>query len=144
MQAAGRHGQVTRALRPCLDCGRPALGSRCPDHQRPSVPRHRNYRDLRDRLIATITTCYLCGQPLGDRADLELDHIIGRAQGGSHDPSNLAPVHRHCHATKDASMRGTDPPGGGNSKPRTARGHPAISTPESFDSLIFDGRRFSC
>lgn len=123
-------------LRPCIVCGRPTAGSRCPDPQRPSVPRHRSYRDQRNRLIAATTTCYLCGQPLDNGDAVELDHIIGRAQGGGHDVGNLAPVHRRCHTTKDATMGETPLGAGGQSRTRTPRGHPANSAPERVDPVF--------
>jgi 5-methylcytosine-specific restriction endonuclease McrA len=97
--------------RACLVCGRgfEVTGprqSRCPDHQVPAVPRHRQYRKLRDRLITAHPYCHLCGQPFDDPADPPvLDHVQPRARGGSHDESNLLPAHRSCNGRKGAGIR---------------------------------------
>lgn len=41
--------------------------------------------------------CYVCGHEGAD----QIDHIISIANGGSHDDTNLAPIHRvPCHSTK--------------------------------------------
>jgi hypothetical protein len=55
--------------RACLVCGRgfEVTGprqSRCPEHAKPPVPRHRQYRKLGERLITAHPYCHLCGQPL--------------------------------------------------------------------------------
>jgi 5-methylcytosine-specific restriction endonuclease McrA len=87
-------------------CGRIIdKGSRCPAHAKPPVPRHRQYRNLRQRLIAASPYCYLCGQPFTDPDDPPvLDHVVPRAHGGSSDESNLRPAHRSCNGKKTSTL----------------------------------------
>ncbi|MEU7489851.1 HNH endonuclease signature motif containing protein [Streptomyces fradiae] len=61
-------------------------------------------------------TCGICGAPVDltvRRADdakwcASVDHVIPRALGGSHDPSNLQLAHLHCNQVK-SDLRGFVP-----------------------------------
>ncbi len=44
--------------------------------------------------------CYLCGEPIVDGDDWNLDHIVPRAKHGRTTPDNLRPVHVDCNASK--------------------------------------------
>lgn len=90
-----------RPLRPCLICGLPARGSRCPAHARPSRwPESDAYgsdwRKVRDRYIAEHPTCAWpgCGQPAE-----EVDHITPIRVDPSRrlDPTNLRSLCAHHH-----------------------------------------------
>ncbi len=93
-------------LKTCVICGRiTATGNRCPAHPKPPVSRHRQYRKLREELIAAYPYCHLCGRPFTDPADPPvLDHVMPRAYGGTDDPSNLKPAHRSCNGRKGANI----------------------------------------
>lgn len=45
--------------------------------------------------------CVICG----DRGDIEVDHILPVARGGSNDESNLQPLCHQCH-TRKGNRRG--------------------------------------
>ncbi|WP_046698977.1 HNH endonuclease [Moraxella bovoculi] len=58
----------------------------------------RPWRRLRDSiLLRDQYTCRCCGRVGGD---LELDHIVNIANGGTDDPSNLQTLCKSCHAKK--------------------------------------------
>ena len=73
-------------LRPCLDCGTPARGSRCPRHQRGrgrrrGTPAQRGYgpawRKLTPQAIRGQPWCSACGTT----EDLTVDHRDPRTKG---------------------------------------------------------------
>jgi 5-methylcytosine-specific restriction enzyme A len=88
--------------RPCLVCGRPTNGSRCPEHtiERPDW-RRRGYDAEYDRnrraLLAVSTRCAVCGLPSMLNDPLTADHIVPRSEGGGNEQSNLRAVHRSCN-----------------------------------------------
>lgn len=45
-------------------------------------------------------TCSLCGEPMPDVSDIEVDHVIPVSKGGSDDPENLKLAHSRCNAKK--------------------------------------------
>jgi 5-methylcytosine-specific restriction endonuclease McrA len=47
-------------------------------------------------LTRDMDSCYLCGGPGAN----QVDHLVGVADGGSNDLSNLASCHAACHARK--------------------------------------------
>jgi hypothetical protein len=58
----------------------------------PDWPARRRRVLVRDGRI-----CYVCGGPNAD----EVDHVIPRSRGGTHDESNLRAIHASpCHASK--------------------------------------------
>jgi 5-methylcytosine-specific restriction endonuclease McrA len=98
---------MTPIPRTCIQCGNTALPgqSRCATHQVPPVPRQRQYKMLRARLIAAHPYCHLCGQPFTDPTDPPvLDHVTPRARGGSDHETNLKPAHRSCNGKKGAGI----------------------------------------
>lgn len=50
-------------------------------------------------LVRDLFTCRHC-QQVFDPKDLECDHIINTAQGGTDDPSNLQTLCKPCHQVK--------------------------------------------
>ncbi len=74
-------------LRPCLGCGEPCEGSRCPEcapvaeRARPpkASPRARGYDSRWDRLSARLRRVACCSG-CGARDDLQLDHLPGAWQ----------------------------------------------------------------
>ena len=97
---------ATRPLQPCGHPGCPALVERglCADHaraaasSRPSRWSPRTQRDpewdrVRRDYIAAHRSCAICGA----RAT-QVHHIVARADGGTHDPSNLVALCARCHA----------------------------------------------
>jgi len=83
------------ALKPCITCGLPSHGSRCPAH----TPRNgstRAWRSLRAQILARDRhRCTLCGAPA-----TEVDHIVRVIDGGTDHPSNLRALCRDCHAQR--------------------------------------------
>ena len=61
------------------------------------VPMPAGWARTRRRVLRESDGCCVCGR---DGAD-EVDHRVSRARGGG-EGSNLAPIHRGCHARKSA------------------------------------------
>lgn len=60
---------------------------------------------LRDAVIARVGLyCGLCGEPVADRGDVDIDHIPPRALGGDDDLSNLQVAHSRCNRSKGARV----------------------------------------
>ena len=55
-----------------------------------------DWEKTRGEVLEEDPTCYLCGLP----GSTEVDHIVAVSEGGTEDRSNLAAVHKRCHATK--------------------------------------------
>ena len=54
---------------------------------------------LRRKVLRKSELCHVCRRPGAD----EVDHVVPRAAGGSHELSNLAPIHKEpCHRLKTA------------------------------------------
>lgn len=82
-------------LRPCLTCGRPTNGSRCPAHTIRNGST-RSWRRIRAQILALDAyRCQRCGLPA-----TEVDHIIPVADGGTDHPSNLRSLCHACHASR--------------------------------------------
>lgn len=83
-------------IRPCLDCRRPIReGSRCRACRERYRPRAEQ-QAFRDAVLARDRSCVDCGSTV----DLEADHIVPLAAGGSFDPRNGATRCRRCHQAK--------------------------------------------
>jgi 5-methylcytosine-specific restriction endonuclease McrA len=98
---------------PCLDCGNPTSGTRCPKcsgaHLRARNTKQTGLRKSKGgrpqyaggwaayskAIRATATVCHLCGE--GPKADdpWQADHIIPAARGGGAGPA--AAAHRSCN-----------------------------------------------
>jgi 5-methylcytosine-specific restriction endonuclease McrA len=104
---------MSRFMRPCLDCGTLARGSRCETHQaeadrknekrkdtylrraRKAALYDSNYKKKRRALLAVATHCHLCGRPFTPYDRIEADHVIAG------DPTSpLLPAHRFCNASR--------------------------------------------
>jgi 5-methylcytosine-specific restriction endonuclease McrA len=48
--------------------------------------------------------CHLCKLPIMTRADLQMDHVIPLARGGSHTYGNIRPSHGLCNRRKHAKL----------------------------------------
>lgn len=44
------------------------------------------------------TLCYLCGEDAG--AEMQFDHVVPLARGGTHDPENIRVACRRCNQRK--------------------------------------------
>lgn len=114
----------------------------CPEHTESwSTPsgwqRPTNWASLRRAVLARDHgICHVCGQPGADT----VDHVTPQSQGGSDDPTNLAPVHDrtppHCHRAKTNRDRGRTTPTRPSATPARASGgsvtfHPRTHSPES-------------
>lgn len=89
-------------LRPCLDCGRLASGTRCPacsskagqarDARRGTRQARgytQEYLDNREAVLKASRICWLCGH---DGAD-QTDDVIPKSRGGTNAITNLRPAH---------------------------------------------------
>lgn len=93
-------------LRPCLDCGIPTDGARCPAHARVKEQARKaprlaadndpTYRAYRAWVRRVRPPCHLCGLSGAD----SVDHIVALAAGGPNVLSNFQPAHRACNARK--------------------------------------------
>jgi 5-methylcytosine-specific restriction protein A len=90
--------------RPCLEpgCGRlTRSGSRCREHasgwqRRPSAGTYGwAWTKLRAQVLREEPYCRQCGAP-----STEVDHIVGKARGGTDNRSNLQGICHRCHARK--------------------------------------------
>jgi len=85
------------ALKPCIDCGRPSTGSRCPEHTIRNGST-RAWRTTRAAILARDGhACVLCGQP-----GREVDHVVPVSAGGGDEPSNTRTLCRDCHARRQS------------------------------------------
>ncbi len=65
-------------LRPCITCGTPSRGSRCPAHKIRNGST-RSWRSIRAGILARDGhRCQLCGGPAS-----EVDHILPVSEGGT-------------------------------------------------------------
>lgn len=97
--------------RPCLTCGAPSTGTRCPLHtkQREAARAQRKsslywdaeYIRNRKAILDGNPQCHWgCGQ-LATTAD----HVIPLARGGSHDITNLVPACLPCNSSRGGKQR---------------------------------------
>ena len=133
---------MTPALKPCLDCGTPTHGTRCPAHQREhdrvraDAPQRRarsSARYQQARAAAKRRDNHRC-QRCGATDNLEAHHLVALADGG--DPyslSNLVTLCARCH--REGGTLTVE-----NATPATPR---PISTHESYDPWFCDRRLFS-
>jgi len=85
------------ARKPCLVCGVPSTGSRCPAHTLRNGST-RSWRRLRAQILALDGySCRICGGPAS-----EVDHVIALADGGTDHPSNLRSLCTTHHAERHA------------------------------------------
>ena len=91
----------------CLGCRRdvPLGRSWCRDcaPRKAPIPGYRQYRRVRAAVLAEERVCSLCGR-LGTPAEplTTVDHVLARANGGTHARGNLRAAHRSCNSAKGA------------------------------------------
>lgn len=95
----------------CTVCGAPSNGPRCelhPQRRSPSsrATSHRRHKARRARMIeqalAAGADCHLCGERIGLADEIDVDHVVPVAAGGSDHISNLALAHSGCNRSKGA------------------------------------------
>lgn len=79
--------------KPCLGCGTPTRGSRCPACARRSPYQQPSWRRLSRRVTAAAGACAYCGTT----ARLTAHHVIPRTEGGPDTPENLLVLCVSCH-----------------------------------------------
>jgi 5-methylcytosine-specific restriction protein A len=101
---------MTSRPRACIIDGAPAVPgtSRCPKHTRSNWAKRSSglgwgWTKIRQGVLAEEPNCRVCGA----RATF-VDHIINRAEGGTHDRANLQPLCARCHQfkTQEEARRG--------------------------------------
>jgi len=92
-------------LKPCLDCGRLAQGSRCRIcagiRARTNPYWAPAWRQLSAAVTARDGACVQCGST----RDLHAHHDVGRAEGGPDAPENLITLCAACHGRLEAGRR---------------------------------------
>ena len=91
---------MTRA---CRRGGRPTTGPFCADHQHLATRRHYNsaeYQANRQHVLATETTCWICGDGPRPGDPWTADHLIPLANEGTNARSNLRLAHRSCNSSR--------------------------------------------
>jgi 5-methylcytosine-specific restriction enzyme A len=110
-------------MRPCLDCGVPTTGSRCPTHQRQWILSHRGtttqqgygraWRRLAEAAVREHVASHgwLCPgwkRPSHPSRDLTADHPIAKANGGPVLPDQIDVLCRSCNSSKGISLLDAD------------------------------------
>jgi len=108
-------------MKPCIDCGTPTNGTRCPTHtkehdrakDRGRVRTHNEYGRAKHRgegahVRATATRCHICGQGPKRNDPWQADHLIPLAnnRGGG---GPLLPAHRSCNIARANKLRAGKP-----------------------------------
>ena len=110
---------------PCMDCGRPADGTRCPTH----ATRHQRGKDRTQTLRriseggrphygggwkrkaalvrATATVCHICGEGPKPNDPWQADHTIPAQWGAGAGP--ILPAHRSCNIGRGNRTRHEQP-----------------------------------
>ncbi|HEX2105457.1 MAG TPA: HNH endonuclease signature motif containing protein [Solirubrobacteraceae bacterium] len=55
------------------------------------------------------TPCGICGQPIIDPAECDIDHVVPVALGGTDHPSNLRLTHSRCNRGRRVNVAHNDP-----------------------------------
>ncbi len=107
---------------PCMDCGAPADGTRCPRHTAQHTQQKNRLQTTRRQggrgygpgwkqraalVRATATLCHICGQPARPNDPWQADHIIPVQHGGTNGP--VAAAHRSCNIAKGNRTRHEQP-----------------------------------
>jgi 5-methylcytosine-specific restriction protein A len=130
---------VALSMKPCLDCGVPASGSRCRRHQREyerrrGTPAERGYDETwRLNVRVAITAQPFCSS-CRSTTDLTGDHIVPLSRGGTNRADNIRVLCRSCNSRKGARAT-RDGRGGARTGP-DARVPLDISARQSFDPLV--------
>jgi hypothetical protein len=100
-------------MKPCIDCGTPSDGTRCPQHaeqRRAVIQRGQNqrraikggrskyggaYQKGAGRVRAQATVCWLCNGTADPTDPWQADHLQQGGRAGT--PSPLLPAHRSCN-----------------------------------------------
>jgi len=92
-------------MRPCLDCGRLASGSRCrictTRRERTNPYVTPEWRQLSLAVVERDRACVNCGARFG----LQAHHVIPRAEGGPDTPENLEALCVSCHGRESGEER---------------------------------------
>jgi 5-methylcytosine-specific restriction endonuclease McrA len=103
----------------CAGCGRtyppPRRRDRCPTCEKEYYRERRKRRgsttarglghqheQLRERVLAEESRCWLCGEPARPDDPLVADHVVPRAAGGETTRSNLRAAHGSCNSRRGA------------------------------------------
>lgn len=88
------------AKRPCLTCGAPTTGTRCPTH----THERKNARNASAAALGPCPQhglCSICNEPARDGDPLTWDHTTPRGSGVAWaDPTAAQPAHRSCNSRK--------------------------------------------
>lgn len=100
--------QMSAVLRACAVCAKPSPKPYCQEHQRDRWAQSKRqsrmgigggtWEALRHKVITRdLRCCYLCDQVISEGDQIEVDHLVEVADGGTNDLSNLATAHVACH-----------------------------------------------
>jgi 5-methylcytosine-specific restriction endonuclease McrA len=96
--------RTRRDVRACVRCGRPCIGTRCPEHALPA--RSGTYTRAAAKVRAQAQLCWICGLPFTADDPAVADHIRPRGLGGSDSIDNLAPAHQSCNGRRGQQLAG--------------------------------------
>jgi hypothetical protein len=101
---AARRDTMNRGLRPCVVCGIPSRGARCPEH---AVPRRGWAHERASKQVRLEeVTCWICGEPAKPGDPLTGDHIVPRISGGADVRENMRSAHRSSNSRRGAGEGG--------------------------------------
>jgi 5-methylcytosine-specific restriction enzyme A len=63
------------------------------------------WQHLREAILRREPLCRVCDQAGRTTIATQVDHILGKARGGTDDESNLQPICSACHNAKTATER---------------------------------------
>ena len=105
-------------MKPCIDCGTPTNGTRCPQHAAPvraaAQRQHQQRRNMRGGRKTRGgggrgqpppgTLCWICHHPATETDPLQWDHLHPIAEGGDQG-GPVAPAHRSCNIQRSNRRR---------------------------------------
>jgi 5-methylcytosine-specific restriction endonuclease McrA len=99
---------VSGRLRPCIVCGTPSRGARCPSHAGAQRSVRNSSAWQRVRAVAKARDGHACQHCGGSRGGLSVHHIVSLARGGTNELENLVTLCARCHARAEGRGLGSD------------------------------------
>lgn len=104
MPSATQQMMQGRRLSPCLVCGTPSAGPRCPDHRKAQPYSSAEYQAARAQTLSEEDVCWICGLPATVDDPLTADHVVAVVDGGGSGRDNLHAAHESCNKSRGATL----------------------------------------